>query len=291
MRDRNRSFSEPNEKGEDTLRDRAGKLFRAIVIAACAALTLFSMTWLLIRGEPYWIRCLIGLFVILFPLISEYLFSFRMKPAVFAVIQFYVLSFVLGKCFHVYEMLPWWDIVMHFWGGVSLSVVGVFFFQYLAKDHRTDAGGSFPRAVAAALSAVCFALAVGACWEMLEFAADRLFGWDMQTDTVIYRIDSLLIGERPWNAGTIEDVQETIVNGEKLPVSGYVDIGLYDTIEDLFSLAAGAVPVAVICLISKGKNVLFNFFSRRRKREDAPKASGGVGPEKSIEKNGNGVYN
>ena len=47
----------------------------------------------------------------------------------------------------------------------------------------------------------------------------------------------------------ISDINETTVNGEVLGVAGYLDVGLYDTMKDLFVNFIGAVVFSVIGFI------------------------------------------
>ncbi len=43
----------------------------------------------------------------------------------------------------------------------------------------------------------------------------------------------------------INNIEEVIVNGERIPVKGYIDIGLFDSMADMFVESAGALLVAV----------------------------------------------
>ena len=78
-----------------------------------------------------------------------------------------------------------------------------------------------------ALVAFCFSMTIGVLWEFFEFGMDRLFHMDMQKDTIISSITSVA------------------VNGQDLGFNGYLDIGLYDTMEDLFVNFIGALTFSV----------------------------------------------
>ena len=98
-----------------------------------------------------------------------------------------------------------------------------------------------------AIAAFCFAMTVGVLWEFVEFAADRIFLLDMQKDTVVHTISSVMLDETNRNIPiVIQDIQATAVNGVDLGLGGYLDIGLYDTMEDLFVSFVGAVTFSVI---------------------------------------------
>ena len=98
-----------------------------------------------------------------------------------------------------------------------------------------------------ALAAFCFSMTVGVLWEFFEFGMDRVFHLDMQKDTVVQSITSVMLD--PTNSNTpitIDGIHSVAVNGTDLGFDGYLDIGLYDTMEDLFVNFIGAVTFSVI---------------------------------------------
>ena len=98
-----------------------------------------------------------------------------------------------------------------------------------------------------ALVAFCFSMTIGAVWEIFEFSVDNLFHKDMQKDTVIQQITSVALDPMNRNIPiTISNIQDVVVNGESLGLGGYLDIGLYDTMEDLFVNFVGAVVFSTI---------------------------------------------
>ncbi len=76
-------------------------------------------------------------------------------------------------------------------------------------------------------------MTIGVLWEFFEFGMDRLFHMDMQKDTIT--ISSVMLDPTNRNIPiTIDNITSVAVNGQDLGFSGYLDIGLYDTMEDLF---------------------------------------------------------
>lgn len=70
---------------------------------------------------------------------------------------------------------------------------------------------------------------------------------DMQKDTVVQSITSVMLD--PTNSNipvTIDDIHSVAVNGQDLGFDGYLDIGLYDTMADLFVNFIGAVVFSTI---------------------------------------------
>ena len=98
-----------------------------------------------------------------------------------------------------------------------------------------------------AVAAFCFSMTVGVLWEFWEFTMDRLFLMDMQKDTIIHAFASTALDPTMQNVAIpVKGIQDVIVNGQSLGLGGYLDIGLYDTMEDLFVNFVGAVVFSVI---------------------------------------------
>ena len=98
-----------------------------------------------------------------------------------------------------------------------------------------------------ALAAFCFSMTVGVLWEFFEFGMDRVFHMDMQKDTIVHSVTSVMLD--PTNSNipvTIDDITSVAVNGRDLGFGGYLDIGLYDTMADLFVNFIGAVVFSAI---------------------------------------------
>ena len=70
---------------------------------------------------------------------------------------------------------------------------------------------------------------------------------DMQKDTIKSSITSVMLDPTNRNIPiTIDNITSVAVNGQDLGFNGYLDIGLYDTMEDLFVNFIGAVTFSVI---------------------------------------------
>ena len=67
---------------------------------------------------------------------------------------------------------------------------------------------------------------------------------DTQKDTIIHTINSVSID--PSGAMTsISDIKNVIIDGQALNINGYLDIGLIDTMEDLFVNFIGAIIFSI----------------------------------------------
>ena len=71
---------------------------------------------------------------------------------------------------------------------------------------------------------------------------DTLYHLDMQKDTVIHSINTVSLDPiRDNNCVAITGIEEVVVNGQELGLGGYLDIGIIDTMKDLFVNFIGAV--------------------------------------------------
>ena len=103
-----------------------------------------------------------------------------------------------------------------------------------------------------AIVAFCFSMTMGVLWEFFEFAADRWLLLDMQKDTILSQISTVdldpTLSNTPVVISGIQDVILQLENGETyaLGLGGYLDIGIYDTMADLFVNFIGAVVFSVV---------------------------------------------
>ena len=75
---------------------------------------------------------------------------------------------------------------------------------------------------------------------------DWFFHTDMQKDTIVRSIYSVALDTTRSNrVVAIQGIEDVVVNGESLGLGGYLDIGLIDTMKDLFVNFIGAVVFSV----------------------------------------------
>lgn len=105
-----------------------------------------------------------------------------------------------------------------------------------------------------ALVAFCFSMTIGVLWEFFEFGADQLVKTDMQKDRIIQTISTVTLEPEGKNDPVvIDNIDKTIIesnkNGEKVETiieGGYLDIGIIDTMKDLFVNFIGAVVFSIL---------------------------------------------
>ncbi len=120
-----------------------------------------------------------GFFACVFIFLPEFIerrYKVKLLPEFsLLIVAFMYLSIVLGGVDHYYHRFWWWDVLLHLSSGVMLGVGGflVVFVLYETNELRTSASW-------VAFLVVCFALALGAAWEIIEFALDESFGLLLQ---------------------------------------------------------------------------------------------------------------
>ena len=215
------------------------KAIRIACIALSELFTVITFIYLMYHREYSHIStCAITAILIWLPVMGEYILQFRMGKAFHLLTQLYVLLPMIGEAYKLYYTTQWWDKLLHMWGGFTFAAFGFYLFAVM-----TDLQDS--RKLAGILFAFCFSMTVSVLWEFFEFAVDTFLYMDMQSDTVVHRITSYHLDAIPGVRGTVDNILQVTANGKILPVDGYLDIGLIDTMHDLIADAAGALAFAV----------------------------------------------
>lgn len=104
------------------------------------------------------------------------------------ILVFVFASLFLGEVRDYYTAYWWWDIVLHIGSGIALGFIGFLILFVLYKGNKINAS---PFTIA--LFSFCFAVAIGAVWEIFEFAMDQLFGLNMQKSGLIDTMWDLIV--------------------------------------------------------------------------------------------------
>ena len=100
-----------------------------------------------------------------------------------AIVIFLFATLFLGEVGDFYERFRWWDVVLHTGSAIGFGLIGFVVLFILFKGDKL-AGPP----IVIAMFAFCFAMSIGAVWEIFEFSMDCLFGLSMQksglTDTM-----------------------------------------------------------------------------------------------------------
>lgn len=200
----------------------------------------------IIRGEyesAFICLLVLGLFVL--PFFIQQNFGIELPSTLEIIILLFIFaSEILGelKCYFI--TYPHWDSMLHTTTGFLCAATGFALIDILNRNSKIKFQLS---PIYVAVAAFCFSMTVGVLWEFFEFGMDRLFMMDMQKDTVVNAITSVMLD--PTNSNipvTIDGITSVTINGQELGLGGYLDIGLYDTMGDLFVNFIGAVVFSTI---------------------------------------------
>jgi len=97
-------------------------------------------------------------------------------------------SLYLGEIQGYYTRFWWWDIVLHAGSGLTLGFIGFLILYSLHKEGRFKAS---PFIIA--VFSFCFALALGALWEIFEFTVDSVLGFNMQKSGLVDTMWDLIV--------------------------------------------------------------------------------------------------
>jgi hypothetical protein len=144
-------------------------------------LLLMVVEWVLLLLDQSWL----SLFLVTLIIITLFLpILFRNKlemeiPAEFHItaVVFIFAALYLGEVRDFYHRIWWWDIALHATAGLLMGVLGFLLIYVLNESNRVDLHMT-PGFIA--FFAFIFAVAIGAIWEIFEFAMDQIFGTNMQ---------------------------------------------------------------------------------------------------------------
>ena len=176
------------------------------------------------------------------------------------ILLFIYAAEILGEIGAYYVTFPYWDTVLHTLNGFLCAAIG---FSLVDILNRSSSERFNLSPLYMAIVAFCFSMTVGVIWEFFECTMDQLFFLDMQKDTVVSAIGSIMLdapgGNHPVVIKNITDVIIVQADGTQtaLGLGGYLDIGLLDTMEDLFVNFIGALTFSIIGYFyvkSRGEN-------------------------------------
>ena len=189
--------------------------------------------------------CVLTLVLFMLPSMIERRFDIDLPDTLEIIILLFAYSAeILGEIQAYYIEFPYWDTMLHTLNGFLCAAIGFSLVDLLNRQERVSLKLSpFFMAVVA----FCFSMTVGVLWEFFEHFMDVVVHFDMQKDTILNSISTVMLDP---NHGTkailVKDITDVIlVHGDgtqqALGLGGYLDVGLYDTMKDLFVNFIGAV--------------------------------------------------
>lgn len=195
--------------------------------------------------------CLGFMFTPLLVPIMEKLLNLTFPPLFLIAIFFIPVGNMLGCGFDFYTIIPPFDTILHTVSGFVFACLGFGLFTKLV-------GGPNERKnfFACLLFGFAFSMMIAAFWELFEYGCSLVGPVDMQEDTIIDGFMSYLLAGTHSAGIVVQDITQTVItfgNGETLVIEGYLDIGLIDTMVDMFVCLIGAVVYCVVLGIAELK--------------------------------------
>ena len=179
-------------------------------------------------------------FICLFKFVLLFIVDYMQKKIKYSdFFQFLIYIFLIGsllggEVYHLYSKISYFDIILH----VLSSFIVSGLFLYIYKLFKCN--------INRFLLIICifsFAMMIAALWEITEFSIDRLLDRDMQKDTVISEVNSMLLSSDGMSI-IKNKVSSMSIGGRTL--DGYLDIGLYDTVEDMICATLGSLLFIIV---------------------------------------------
>lgn len=165
------------------------------------------------------LQCLLGIVVMMLPSIIERKWSVPIPDFIYILYYIFLYCAVfLGEVFYFYYLVPHWDTILHIFSGAMLGALGFILVRLLNDNARIHVQLS-PFFVA--LFAFCFALAMGAVWEIYEFTIDSIMQLNMQK--YMTEAGEVLIG-REALLDTMEDIISDALAALGVSIVGYINM-------------------------------------------------------------------
>ncbi len=242
------------EKKEGMLTWAHRKAKQKRVVAVVYMLLRFSVIAIMVaqffnRNFENVFLCGLTLVLLLMPTILERSLQVDLPNTLEIIILLFIYAAeILGEIRAFYTTYQGWDTMLHTLNGFLCAAIGFCLVDLLNRHDRFSLSLS---PVFMAIVAFCFSMTIGVLWEFFECGMDQLFLLDMQKDTVVNSISSVMLdptgGNTPVAIRGITDVI-VVANGEQIPLGlgGYLDIGILDTMKDLAVNFVGAAVFSFI---------------------------------------------
>ena len=193
--------------------------------------------------------CALSLVLLILPSIISRKLKIVLPDTLEIVILLFIFAAeILGELNSFYVRVPHWDTMLHTINGFLCAAIG---FALVDMMNRNDRFTFQLSPLYLAIVSFCFSMTVGVLWEFFEFGGDYFLGMDMQKDTIVNAIHSVNLDPTLTNTVVhVRDIADVIVvhsdgTRQALGLGGYLDIGIIDTMKDLFVNFIGAVVFSI----------------------------------------------
>ncbi len=234
--------------------------------------------------------CVLTLVLFMLPSMFERRLHIDLPDTLEVIILLFIYAAeILGEISDYYIHFPYWDTMLHTMNGFLCAAIGFALVDILNREEKVSLHLS---PFFMAVTAFCFSMTIGVLWEFFEFSMDQWLLFDMQKDTVVNTISTVNLDPNHGTAAVvvkgIRDVILVLEDGTQMPLGlgGYLDVGIIDTMKDLFVNFIGAAVFSAIGYFyvqGRGKGGFAQRFIPRFQRKptaQANPAGDGQPPEK-----------
>jgi len=165
------------------------------------------------------VQCLLGIFALYMPSIISKRWKIEIPSGIYILyVVFLYCAIFLGEVTSFYYRVPHWDTYLHTFSGAMIGALGFSVISLLNKEEKIHMKLS-PAFVA--VFAFCFAVALGAIWEIYEFTVDSIMELNMQKYATEEGI--LKIGRESLN-DTMKDIIVDTLGAIVISVIGYISL-------------------------------------------------------------------
>ncbi len=222
-----------------------------IVYLVLRFLVIVCMVEQAIKGNWHGVAlCFLTLVLFTLPTIASKTFKVKLPTTLEIIVYLFIYAAeILGEIQNFYGIFKHWDTMLHTLNGFLAAAVG---FSLIDILNRTERFHIKMTPVFVALVAFCFSMTIGVLWEFGEFAADRYLNLDMQKDRIVQKISSVELNQENKNQPVIiNNINKTEIysnNNQTITTveNGYLDIGIRDTMKDLFVNFIGAIVFSML---------------------------------------------
>ena len=246
-----RKFRSVVKRYRDEIRQNKGT-FTVYVILRALVIAVGVISFVAGNYQNFFL-CILSLILFLLPAFVQTNFGIELPETLEIIVLLFVFAAeILGEISGFYMKISFWDTMLHTTTGFLAAAIGFALLDILNRNERFKFQIS---PVYMAIVAFCFSMTVGAVWELFEFSMDFFFGLDMQKDMIISSVNSVSLDLTKSNEViSVTDIVATEIitkSGEVVRLSdygitGYLDVGIIDTMKDLFVNFVGAVVFSVI---------------------------------------------
>lgn len=222
------------------------KRINLIVYLTLRGLVIISLIAQAFRGN--WnnvFLCVLTLILFTLPTFLSKKLNITLPTTLEIVVYLFIFSSeILGEIQNFYGLFTHWDTMLHTLNGFICAAVGFSLIDILNNNENFHINMT-PSFVA--LVAFCFSMTIGILWEFAEYTIDQYLEKDMQKDRIVTKISSVKINENGDNEPiVIDNINETVIysnnsNNTTIIEGGYLELGIHDTMKDLFVNSMGAL--------------------------------------------------